>query len=185
MDTSIVISGFGGQGTLFAGMVVAYAGLKEGHHVTWMPSYGPEMRGGTANATVIVSDEEVGSPVVYRPDAVIALNHPSVDKYLPRIRSGGTLVFNASIIEIDVHRSDISILPVPAGDIAAELGDIRTANMVALGALIAHLGILPIDSLVTALKEHLLANRLELLTINEKALQRGAELAQSRSQAVA
>ena len=185
MQTSIIISGFGGQGTLFAGMVVAYAGLSQGQHVTWMPSYGPEMRGGTANATVIVSDEDVGSPVVYRPDAVIALNHPSVDKYVPRIRSGGVLVYNSSIIVEEVVRTDITVVPLPAGDIAADLGDIRTANMITLGALIEHLGILSIESLADALRHHLLADHPELLDINEKALRRGTELAQSLSEAVA
>ena len=185
MQTSIVISGFGGQGTLFAGMVVAYAGLSQGRHVTWMPSYGPEMRGGTANATVIVSDEEVGSPVVYRPDAVIALNHPSVDKYVPRMRSGGVLVYNASIVAEEILRSDVTVMAVPAGDIASELGDIRTANMVALGALMARLDILPLEPLVVALREHLLADRPELLEINEQALYRGAGLAQSLNRAAA
>ena len=184
MQTSIVVSGFGGQGTLFAGMVVAYAALERGLHVTWMPSYGPEMRGGTANATVIVSHEEVGSPVVYRPDAVVALNRPSVDRYAPRIRTGGVLAYNSSIVAEDIMRDDIHVLRVPAGDIAIELGDVRVANMVALGALMASLHILPPESLVKALQEHLLTGRQALLGINEKALQRGADLAASFAPAV-
>lgn len=184
MQTSIVVSGFGGQGTLFAGMVVAYAALEQGLQVTWMPSYGPEMRGGTANATVIVSHEEVGSPVVYRPDAVVALNHPSVEKYVPRIRAGGVLAYNSSMVTEDITRDDIHILRVPAGDIAEELGDIRVANMVALGALTANLGILTIESLVTALREHLLLGRSGLLETNIKALQRGADVTASYGEAV-
>src|SRR3990170_3370558 len=125
MQTEIVISGFGGQGALFAGQLLAYAGLDAGRHVTWIPSYGPEMRGGTAHCTVIISNEEIGSPLVRRPRAVIALNMPSLDKYEPLVAPGGVLVINSSLTTRAPERRDIQALPIPASAIADELGDAR------------------------------------------------------------
>ncbi len=176
MQKSIIVSGFGGQGALFTGMIIAYAGMDLGKSVTWIPSYGPEMRGGTANATVIIGTEEIGSPVIYRPDIVVALNNPSVEKYQMRVKPGGILVYNSSIVLDKPHRTDIGCHPIPAGDIAAEvIGDTRTANMVLLGAMTTITDLLPIPALVTALKEHLLKDRLDLLPMNKQALERGAE----------
>src|SRR5512137_2600423 len=121
MQHEIIISGFGGQGALFAGQLLAYAALAEGRHVTWIPSYGPEMRGGTANCTVIVSDDEIGSPLVRQPSAAIVLNPPSFDRYEPLVQKGGVLLSNASLIPSASLRSDLRMLALPANEIAAEL----------------------------------------------------------------
>jgi len=178
VQQAIVISGFGGQGTLFAGMVLAYAGMDHGKHVTWIPSYGPEMRGGTANATVIVSDEEIGSPVVRYPDTAVVLNNPSMEKYEPLIKAGGVLVANISLVSAPSHRPDITYVPVPASDVATQLGDVRMANMVALGALAKATKILPVEAIVQALQDHLPERKRYLLEPNQRAVQEGAQIAE-------
>jgi 2-oxoglutarate ferredoxin oxidoreductase subunit gamma len=136
-QTEIVISGFGGQGALLAGQMLAEAAMNEGKHVTWLPSYGPEMRGGTAHCTVIVADEPIGSPIVQRPAVVIALNKPSVAKYEPMLKKNGYLIINASLVEEAPSRPDIHSLMVDASNIAERLGSIKMANIVALGALLS------------------------------------------------
>ncbi len=175
MQTEIIIAGFGGQGVLFAGQLLAYAGMDKGLEVTWIPSYGPEMRGGTANCTVIIADEEIGSPMVRNPQAVIAMNLPSLDKYESLVRPGGVLVVNSSIIDRPVKRTDIKVARVPGNEIAEELGDRRMTNMVMLGALLANLPVLPPEALEKALKEHLPARHQKLLPLNSQALHKGAE----------
>src|SRR6476661_4540438 len=134
MHEEIVISGFGGQGVLFAGQLLAYAGLAEGRHVTWIPSYGPEMRGGTAHCTVIVADDEIGSPLVRRPTAALVLNPPSLDRYAPLVLPGGVLILNSELVQARSGRTDIQEWAIPAQSIAGELGSPQTANMVLLGA---------------------------------------------------
>src|SRR5690349_15363946 len=136
MQHDIVFSGFGGQGALFAGQLLAYAALDAGRNVTWIPSYGPEMRGGTAHCTVIVSDQPIGSPLVRHPRNVVAFNNPSVEKYAPLLATGGNLIYNDSLIVRTIARADIQAIPVPASAIAAELGNNKLLNMVLLGALI-------------------------------------------------
>lgn len=175
MQTEIVIAGFGGQGVLFAGELIAYAALDAGKEVTWIPSYGPEMRGGTANCTVIISDEEIGSPLVLNPRGVIALNLPSFDKYELMLIPGGALVANASLIDRDAQRTDISVILIPASELAEELGDKRLTNMVALGALLEQLPVLSLSDLELALKNHLPDRHRKLLTHNIRALRCGAE----------
>ncbi len=174
MQTEILIAGFGGQGVLFAGQLLAYAGMDAGKEVTWIPSYGPEMRGGTANCTVIISDEEIGSPLVHYPAAVIAMNLPSLDKYESSVRPGGVLVVNSSIISRPVRRTDLRVVTVPGNEIAESLGDKRMTNMVLLGGLLANLPILPVEALEKALQEHLPARHQRLLPLNFQALRRGA-----------
>jgi 2-oxoglutarate ferredoxin oxidoreductase subunit gamma len=178
METSIIISGFGGQGTLFAGQVLAYAALDAGKQVSWIPSYGPEMRGGTAHCTVIISEDEIGSPIVRNPAIVLALNLPSLDKYESLILSGGLMVANASLIDREVERSDIDAIHVPANQIAEEIGNMRLANMVALGAMITARPVLSLDAIVAALGAHLPERHKKLLPANFEALQRGATFAQ-------
>jgi 2-oxoglutarate ferredoxin oxidoreductase subunit gamma len=178
MQTETILSGFGGQGALFAGMVLAYAGMASKKYVTWMPSYGPEMRGGTAHVTVIISDEEIGSPVIWHPSAAIILNNPSMEKYEPLVKEGGVLVFNSSLILATPVRSDIAYVSVPANDIASGLGNVRMANMVALGALVAVTSMLPLETVAQALRDHLPESKRTMLKPNLQALQRGAELAQ-------
>jgi 2-oxoglutarate ferredoxin oxidoreductase subunit gamma len=178
MQEEMIISGFGGQGALFAGMVLAYAAMDTGKSVTWIPSYGPEMRGGTAHVTVIVGDEEIGSPVIRHPSAVIALNNPSMQKYEPLVKADGVLVYNSSLISTAPERTDIRCVPAPANEIAAELGGIRMANMVALGALVAATDVLPLNAVIQALHSHLPESKRKMLEPNLQALRRGAELVQ-------
>jgi 2-oxoglutarate ferredoxin oxidoreductase subunit gamma len=177
MQTEIVIAGFGGQGVLFAGQVLAYAAMDSGKDVTWIPSYGPEMRGGTANCTVIISDEEIGSPLVRHPRAAIVLNLPSLDKYEGMVLPGGVLIANASLINRDPSRTDIQNVFIPANEIAERLGDKRMTNMVTLGALLAKLPVLPLEAVEKALEDHLPARHKRLLPVNYQALQQGAEFA--------
>jgi 2-oxoglutarate ferredoxin oxidoreductase subunit gamma len=177
MQTEIVIAGFGGQGVLFAGQVLAYAAMDAGKVVTWIPSYGPEMRGGTANCTVIIADEEIGSPLVRNPKAAIVLNLPSLDKYEPLITPKGVLVANASLVNRDAQRVDIESVFVPANEIAESLGDKRLINMVALGSLLARLPVLPVKAIETALHDHLPERHKHLLPVNLQALRKGEEFA--------
>ncbi|MFQ5576340.1 MAG: 2-oxoacid:acceptor oxidoreductase family protein [Anaerolineae bacterium] len=179
MQNAIIISGFGGQGALFAGQVLAYAGMDSGKNVTWIPSYGPEMRGGTAHVTVIIGDEAIGSPLVREPEAVIVFNTPSMEKYEPRVKTGGILVYNSSLINHTPQRADIRAIAAPANDIAQELGSVKMANMVALGALVAATGILSLPAIGQALKDHLPAAKQSLVEANMQALKRGAALAEA------
>mgnify|MGYP001599059510 CR=1 FL=1 len=174
MQTDFLISGFGGQGALFAGQLLAYAAMDAGYHVTWIPSYGPEMRGGTAHCTVIISDEEIGSPLVRNPQAVIAMNVPSLDKYEPLVAPGGVLVINSSMVAREATRTDIRAIAVPANTIAEELGSNKLANLILLGAMLAATNVLPLEALKKALAAHLPERHRGLLVANYEALQRGA-----------
>jgi len=177
MQQEIIISGFGGQGTLFAGQLLAYAAMDSGYQVTWIPSYGPEMRGGKARCTVIVSDEEIGSPLVRRPSAAIVLNIPSMEAFEPAIKSGGVLVVNSSLVPQKSERTDINVLYVPASDMAIELGNVRIANVICLGALVQAAGIVSLEAIEQALDAHLPERHRKLLGLNSEALRKGAALA--------
>ena len=177
MQTEIVFSGFGGQGVLFAGQILAFAGMDAGKEVTWMPSYGPEMRGGTANCTVLIADEEIGSPVVRHPKAVVVMNLPSLDKYEPVLPEGGVLIINASLVNRGTTRSDITAVSVPANEIAEKIGNKRLTNMVLLGALLEKLPVLSVSALEEALKNHLPERHRKLLPANLEALKLGAAFA--------
>ena len=176
-ETSIIISGFGGQGTLFAGQVIAYASMDNGLHVTWIPSYGPEMRGGTAHCTVIISEEAIGSPLVRYPDVVLALNLPSVNKYENLVPDDGVLIANSSLFNRQIERKGIQSLLIPANEIAEELGMVRLANMIMVGAMVAMKPILPLDAVKKALEEHIPDRHKKTLPINFKAMDRGFEFA--------
>ena len=176
-EYSIIVSGFGGQGTLFAGQVLAYAALDNGYHVTWIPSYGPEMRGGTAHCTVIISENEIGSPLTRNPFAVVGLNLPSVDKYEHVIPAGGIMIANQSLMNRKLVRTDITGVMIPVNEIAEELGNQQMLNMVAVGALLAHLPVLSVDLIVQALKDHLPPRKQKWLPANEAALRKGQEFA--------
>jgi 2-oxoglutarate ferredoxin oxidoreductase subunit gamma len=176
-ETSIIISGFGGQGTLFAGQVLAYASMDNGFHVTWIPSYGPEMRGGTANCTVIVSENPIGSPLVRIPDVVLALNLPSVNKYEYLVPDDGVLVVNSSLYNREIERKNIQSLLIPANEIAEELGMARLVNMIMMGAMLAMKPILPLDAVKEALEEHIPERHKKTLPINYEAMDRGFEFA--------
>lgn len=184
MQTDIIISGFGGQGVLFAGQLLAYAAMDAGLHVTWIPSYGPEMRGGTAHCTVILSDDEIGSPLVRHPQAVIALNMPSLDKYEPLVASGGVLVVNASLMSRAASRQDIRILSVPGNTLAEALGNTKLTNLVLLGALLSEIKILPLAAIESALAQHLPERHRHLLEANYRALREGAVATLSQRQPI-
>jgi 2-oxoglutarate ferredoxin oxidoreductase subunit gamma len=174
MQEELIISGFGGQGVLFAGQLLAYAAVEAGKHVTWIPSYGPEMRGGTAHCTVVVSDEPIGSPLVRHPTSAIALNLPSFEKYEALIKPGGLMVYNKSLIVATPRREDVRYVAAPANVIAEELGNIRQANVVLPGAYLAVTGLLPLESVETALDNHLSERQRSFLASNKEALRRGA-----------
>lgn len=181
METAIIISGFGGQGALFAGQLLAYAGMDAGRFVSWIPSYGPEMRGGTAHCTVVIADQEIGSPQVRRPATVIALNLPSFEKYEPLVKPGGRLVYNVSLIPARPTRTDIQYVPVPANVIAEELGNARQANVVLIGAYLATTGVLPLAAVELALDRHLSERQRKYLESNKQALRRGAQVVSDRA----
>ncbi len=173
METSIIISGFGGQGALFAGQLLAYAAMDCDRQVTWIPSYGPEMRGGTAHCTVIISDDPIGSPLVERPDVAVVLNGPSYEKYEPLVLPEGLLVVNSSIVEEHSLRTDIDIISVPAIEIAQEMGSAKMMNVALLGAMLAKRPILELATLQQALRDHLPASKAHLLENNLQVLGRG------------
>jgi 2-oxoglutarate ferredoxin oxidoreductase subunit gamma len=175
MQTEIIIAGFGGQGVLFAGQMLSYAAMAAGKEVTWIPSYGPEMRGGTANCTVVIADEEIGSPFVHNPEAAIVLNLPSLDKYESLVESGGVLVVNQSMVNRQVTRKDVRVVSILANELAEELGDKRLMNMIMLGGLLANLKVLPFEIVERTIKEHLPARHQDLLKSNYAALRKGAE----------
>jgi 2-oxoglutarate ferredoxin oxidoreductase subunit gamma len=177
MQKEIIIAGFGGQGVLFGGQILAYAAMEAGKQVTWIPSYGPEMRGGTANCTIIIADDEIGSPLVKNPPLAIALNLPSFDKYEEILASGGTLVVNQSMVDRGPKRADIHVFFVPCNEIAEEIGNKKLLNMVALGALLMALPEITLKDVERALEGHLPARHKHLLPKNYEALRRGFEAA--------
>lgn len=176
-----VFSGFGGQGVLFAGQLLAYTGIAEDLYVTWIPSYGPEMRGGTANCTVIVSEEEIGAPVVRNPSVVVAFNSPSWNKYEPLVKPGGLLLVNSSLVASTSERADIRVAAIPASDVATELGNVRMANMVLLGAFVALTNLVSLDTVKYQLDEHLSQRQRKWLEPNYTALDKGAALILERT----
>jgi 2-oxoglutarate ferredoxin oxidoreductase subunit gamma len=177
MQTDVIISGFGGQGALFAGQILAFTGMDAGLEVTWIPSYGPEMRGGTANCQVIIADDEIGSPVTRHPTAAIVLNLPSLDKFEPMIATGGVLIVNSSLVNRDPTRTDIQWAMVPAQEIAETIGNRRLQNMVMLGAMLQLLPIVSIEALEQALNNHLPERHRKHLKGNLEAIRQGAAFA--------
>ncbi len=175
MYEDLLIAGFGGQGIIFAGKLLAYAGLKEGKEVVYFPSYGAEMRGGTANCTVIVSDSPIASPVVANPQNAIMMSHPSYLKFFPRIKAKGRAFINSSLVKDELFHEDIEIIRIPANEIAERIGSSRIANMVALGAWVKKTGVVELESLVHSFKKVISADKLDLLSLNEKALREGEE----------
>jgi len=170
-----IFAGFGGQGVLSMGLNLAQAAMLEGKNVTYLPSYGAEVRGGTANCTVAVSDEEIASPVASSPDFIIAMNQPSLIRFQNQIQSGGVLFINSSLIEAEILRGDIDIVRVPANSIAEKLGSPRSANMVMMGAFTKKSNIVSVSSVIEGLKSAL-KDKQKLIAINEKALMAGYDL---------
>lgn len=178
MLQEIILAGFGGQGVMSMGQLLAYAGLVEGKYVSWIPSYGPEMRGGTANCSVTISDKEVCSPIITEPDTLIVLNRPSLEKFEQEVKPGGWLLINSSLVDIEPKRQDLQIIKIPASVLAKErLGNTRVSNMIILGAFLELTRTVTIESVIGALKKVLPEYRHNLIPLNRQALEIGMELA--------
>jgi 2-oxoglutarate ferredoxin oxidoreductase subunit gamma len=175
MHNEIVLAGFGGQGVLLIGKLLAYAGMKAGKEVTWMPAYGPEMRGGTCNCTVVLSDHQIGAPVTKHPHGLIALNLPSLDKFEDAVKPGGVIVVNTSLINRLPHRTDVVVVPVACNEVAKDAGTAKAANMVGLGAFLGASQLVDVDLVKGALEETFAA-RPKLVPINLVALSKGYEI---------
>ncbi len=172
-DLNIIFAGFGGQGILFAGKVVAYAGLIEGRELSWLPSYGPEMRGGTANCSICLSDEPIGSPLVTNPNVLIAMNRPSLDKFVNEVEPGGTILLDSSLIDERVERDDVTVFYVPASKLAEENGLKGLANIILVGKLRKELAFCTEETLDKALQKCIPARKADMLDFNRKALEIG------------
>lgn len=175
MYQDVIMAGFGGQGVMLIGNLLAYAGMEHGLNVTYIPVYGPEMRGGTANCTVVVSDDAIGSPIIRSPKSLIIMNRPSLDKFQPQLVDGGVLVLNASLIDTGLaDASRVKVVAVPANEIADGLGNTRMANMVALGAYVAATGVLPLSVVEDSLSHVISKHYSHLIPKNAEALRAGA-----------
>lgn len=170
----IIFAGFGGQGILSMGKFLAYAGMDENMNVSWLPSYGPEMRGGTANCSVIVTNENIGSPIVADATSVVVMNRPSLDKFEETIVPGGLLIMDTDLVNREPERTDIEVIRIPAQTAAAEVGSKKIANMILLGALVERTGIVPMEALLKSLKDH---GKEQFYELNKNALEKGAEYA--------
>lgn len=173
--TQYLFAGFGGQGILFAGKFAAYKGLIEEKQVSWLPSYGPEMRGGTASCSVIISDDAVGSPIVSKPDVLIAMNLPSLDKYESEVKAGGVIFADSTLIERKVAREDVTVHYIPATKLASDNGMPTLANMIIIGKILKEMGEYDEEMILAALKKVISAKRADMLDINLKAIKLGSE----------
>ena len=175
MTDKMIIAGFGGQGVLLMGQLLAKAGLLEGKNTCWLPSYGPEMRGGTANCSVTISDEEIFSPIVSTATSVIVMNRPSLEKFEENVAPGGKLFINSSIIDVKSTRTDIDVYYVPCNEIANELGNSKVGNMIMLGAYLEASPSVQVDTVLDALLEKLGSKKAHLIPLNREAIMKGAE----------
>ena len=173
--TQFLLSGFGGQGILFSGKFLAYKGLTADKQVSWLPSYGPEMRGGTASCSVIVSDEPVGSPIVSNPDVLVAMNLPSLDKFESTVAPGGIIFADSTLIERKAKRDDVTVYYIPATQLASDNGMASLANMIIMGKILKVLDDFEEEGVMNTLKKVVSAKRIELLELNRKAMQIGAD----------
>ena len=177
LDERIIVAGFGGQGVMMVGKLLAHAGMLEGKNVSWLPSYGPEMRGGTANCHVILAEQMIGAPIVTEATCVIAMNLPSLDKFEAALQSGGRLLWNSSLIRRTAVRQDVQVLAIPVNDLANQQGSLKVANVVMLGAYIALSRAVTPETMIAVLKETLGQNKRHLLDINLNALAAGMKYA--------
>lgn len=172
----VIIAGFGGQGVMLIGNLLAYAAMKQGLNVTYIPVYGPEMRGGTANCTVVIANEEIGSPIIHNPLSLIAMNRPSLDKFQPRVQDKGIVIINSSLVDMELaDKQRLQTYSVPANEIADKIGNSRMANMVALGAYIQVTGIIPLSTVQESLENVISSHYKHLIPKNAEALQAGAD----------
>lgn len=175
MQERIVIAGFGGQGVMSMGQLLTYAGMIENKNVSWLPSYGPEMRGGTANCNVMVSDDPIGSPIVTEATTAIVMNKPSLDKFEDDVVEGGNLFINSSLIDRKSERKDINAYYIPANELADELGNSKVANMIMLGAYVELTKVVKFESILEAFKKVFGERKAHLIPLNKQALEKGAE----------
>lgn len=176
MTEEIIIAGFGGQGVLSMGMILSYSGMMENKEVSWMPSYGPEMRGGTANCITIISDEKICSPIISKFDTVIALNQPSVDKFEDAVKPGGLLIYEATNVITPPTRKDIEVFGIEAASEAAKMNNTKILNMIMLGAFLQKKPILKMENILEGLKQVLPERYHHLIPLNEEAVKKGMEL---------
>ena len=177
MYQGLIMAGFGGQGIISGGIMLAYSGMMDGLNVTFFPAYGAEMRGGTANCSVVISTDPVASPVVGSPDTVLIMNEPSLAKFEPMLKPGGRLFLNTSLVNSKPKRTDIEVIPIAVNDIAEELGSIKCANMVMLGAYASKTGAIKLDTLKANIKKVYPRARDALIDMNKKAIEKGAAAA--------
>jgi 2-oxoglutarate ferredoxin oxidoreductase subunit gamma len=180
MLEEIIIAGFGGQGVLSIGQTLAYAAMIEGKEVSWMPSYGPEMRGGTANCITIISDQKISSPIISEYDTAIVLNQPSMDKFESKVKPGGLLIYESNNVKEITTRTDIEIIGIPAAEEAVKLNNPKVFNMIILGAYLERRPVIQTDNVIQALKKVLPERYHHLLDLNKKALDLGAELVEKQ-----
>lgn len=178
MQSEVMFAGFGGQGILLSAKILAHTAMKAGFEVVWIPSYGPEMRGGTAYCMVIMSDRPIGSPIVKNPGHLVAMNRPSLEKFAPVVKPGGVVLINSSLIPVRSERADVDEIAIPVNDIAIEAGSVRSANIVALAAFVARSGIVPIDALRESVKKEF-ARKEKLIPLNMEAMDRGVQAARA------
>lgn len=171
---NIIIAGFGGQGVLSLGQFISYSAMFEGKNTTWLPSYGPEMRGGTANCSVVVSDEPVASPIIAYPDTLIAMNKPSLDKFVDKVKPGGLIIVNSSIISDKVKRTDVKVCYINANELSLQAGSTKTANIVVLGAFMKQTNLFAKDDVIKAI-EKIFAKKPKVIPMNIKAFEIGYE----------
>ena len=177
MQSEIMFAGFGGQGILLMGKILAHAAMEEGFEVAWVPSYGPEMRGGTAYCTVVIGDRPIGSPIIKNPLHLVAMNGPSLEKFAPTVKKGGIVFVNSSLIGFGANRGDVDELRVPVVEIAKALGNVRAANIVALAAFVARSKLVPMETLTRCVKEEF-GGKPKLIPLNMEALAAGEKAAQ-------
>ena len=177
MQQDVIFAGFGGQGILLMGSILAHAAMDLGYEVAWVPSYGAEMRGGTANCTVVISNRPIGSPIIRNPQHLVAMTRPSLEKFAPMVKPGGVILINNSIIPVDSGRDDVDEIKVPANDIAIKVGSVKAANIVALAAFVTRSKILDYEKIIECLKLEFGA-REELIKLNLKAMEEGRKAAQ-------
>jgi len=176
-ERGLIAAGFGGQGIMVLGQLVAYTAISEGRYVTWIPSYGPEMRGGTANCGVVISDEEIASPVVAEADVAVIMNKPSLEKFIDSVKPGGTLLYNSDLLDYPDPRTDITVLPIPCHSTALELGSDKVSNIVVLGALVEATDLVSKDACLETIKEKLGKRKPQFLSMNLQAYEKGQEIA--------
>ena len=176
MQNEIQFAGFGGQGIMLMGQIMAEAAMQQGNEVVWIPSYGPEMRGGTAYCTVVISDRPIGSPIIRNPKHLVAMNRPSLEKFAAAVKPGGTIFINSSIISIDAGRDDVDVIKVPIIEIAKALGNVKAANIVALAAFVSRSQVVDFEMLRESVKKKF-ANKQKLIPLNMEALEEGKKAA--------